>query len=104
MFLARSFDWQEGESQHFETFTGDKHYEITIDCIGKTLFEEGRIRATAWVLRPSARNFDDPNAEPKYNETRVYLTADQSRDLLKIRSKLGFGTMRMKLIEYVPEN
>lgn len=74
-----------------------------MDCIGKTLFEEGKIKAMAWVLRPSARDFDDPNAEPKYNETRVYLTADRSRDLLKIRSKLGFGTRRMKLMEYTPE-
>lgn len=69
---------------------------------GKTLFEEGEIKEITWVLRASARDFDDPNAEPKYNETRVDLTADRSRDLLKISSKLGFGTIRMKLIEYLP--
>jgi hypothetical protein len=102
VLLARSFDWQQGEFQHFEPFTGDKHYETTIDCIGKTLFEKGEIKEMARVLRPRTRDFDDPNAERKYNEIRVNLTAHRSRNLLKISFKLRFGTIRMKRIEYLP--
>ena len=100
VFLARSFDWQEGESQHIEIFNEDKHHLITLDCLGQSIFEEGDIRTTAWVIRPGAHNLDNPKAETTYSKTRIYLSADESRDLLKIKTKLGFGTIKMTLVEY----
>lgn len=100
VFLARSFDWQEGESQQIEIFTGDKHHLITLDCLGQGIFEEGDIRTLAWVIRPGAHNLDNPKAKKIYSKTRIYLSADESRDLLKIKTTLGFGTIKMTLVEY----
>ncbi len=100
VFLARSFDWKVGESQQIEIFTEDKHHLITLDCLGHALYEEGTIRTPAWVIRPGSHNLDNPKAETVYSNTRIYLSADESRDLLKIKTSLGFGTIRMTLVEY----
>ena len=100
VFLARSFHWQAGESQQLEIFTEDKHHLITLDCLGRGLYEEGTIRTPAWIIRPGSHNLDNPRAETIYSNTRIYLSADESRDLLKIKTSLGFGTIRMTLVEY----
>jgi len=100
VFMARSFDWKQGESQQIEIFTGDKHYLITLDCLGQSIFEQGDIRTPAWVIRPGSQNLDDPGAATTYSKTRIYLSADESRDLLKIKTSLGFGTIKMTLVEY----
>ena len=102
IFLARSFDWQENESQQFDVFTGKKRYLVTLDCIGKTVFLEGDIRIDAWVIRPGVLKQNDPNAKTRHSEARVYLSADASRDLLKVKTNVGLGTVKMKLIAYEP--
>ncbi len=103
IFLARSFDWQENESQQFDVFSGRKRYLLTLDCIGKTVFREGDIKIDAWVIRPGVLKQNDPDAKTRHSKARVYLSADESRDLLKIKSKIGFGTVKMKLLRYEPD-
>jgi len=102
IFLARSFDWKENESQQFDVFLGRKRYLLTLDCIGKTVFKESKINIDAWVIRPSVLKQNDPNAEIRHSKARVYLSADKSRDLLKIKTNIGLGTVKMKLIRYEP--
>jgi hypothetical protein len=102
IFLTRSFDWQENESQQFDMFSGKKRYLVTLDCIGKTVFHVGDINIDAWVIRPGVLKQNDPNAKTRHSEARVYLSADESRDLLKIRTKVGLGTVKMKLLRYEP--
>jgi Protein of unknown function (DUF3108) len=102
IFLARSFEWQVNESQQFEVFTENKLYLLTMDCIGKSIFESGDIKTPAWVIRPGVLKLNDPKAKTKHGKARVYLSADDSRDLLKIKTNIGFGTVKMKLIKYEP--
>lgn len=102
IFLARSFDWQKNESQQFDVFSGRKRYLVTLDCIGKTVFKEGEINIDAWVIRPGVLKQNDPNAKTRHSKARVYLSADKSRDLLKIKTNIGLGTVKMKLIRYEP--
>lgn len=102
IFLTRSFDWQENESQQFDVFSGKKRYLVTLDCIGKTVFHIGDINIDAWVIRPGVLKQNDPNAKTRHSEARLYLSADESRDLLKIRTKVGLGTVKMKLLRYEP--
>ncbi len=102
IFLARSFDWQENESQQFDVFSGKKRYLVSLDCIGKTVFHVGDINIDAWVIRPGVLKQNDPNAKTRHSGARVYLSADTSRDLLKIKTKIGLGTVKMKLLRYEP--
>ena len=102
IFLARSFEWKENESQQFDVFSGKKRYLVTLDCIGKTVFKEGDINIDAWVIRPGVLKQNDPDAKTKHSEARVYLSADESRDLLKIKTNIGLGAVKMKLIRYEP--
>lgn len=102
IFLTRSFHWRENESQQFDVFSGKKRYLVTLDCIGKTVFQEGDIKIDAWVIRPGVLKQNDPDAKTRHSKARVYLSADESRDLLKIRTKIGIGTVKMKLLRYEP--
>jgi len=102
VFLARRFNWDLGETQEFDVFTGKKRHIIKLICTDKTIVEEGKYRLDAWVIRPSVIDPEKPNEKPKLTNTKLYLSADKYRDLLKIKSKGKFGTIRVKIKSYTP--
>ena len=102
VFLVRRFEWDVGESQQFEVFTGKKRHMIRLICTEKTVVEEGDIQLEAWVIRPSVSDPEKPDEKPKLTDTKIYLSADPYRDLLKIKSKGKFGTIRVKVKSYTP--
>lgn len=103
IFFARSFHWQKGESQQFEIFTGKDRFWVTLDCIGEALVEEGSHKIKAWVIRPSARKIGSSKKKSVTGKTKLYLSADESRDVLKIKTRLRFGDFVLKLKHFQPE-
>ena len=102
VFLARRFQWELGASQRFEVFTGKKRHIILLICTEKTAVEEGDVQLPAWVIRPSVSDPEKPDEKPKLASTKLYLSADEYRDLLKIKSKGKFGTVHVKIKSYTP--
>jgi hypothetical protein len=91
ILLVRSLDWREGRVQQFEVFTGKKRYAVSMKCIGKGILKLNKKQIPAWIIRPHVLKLGDPNAKPRHTNARIYLSADESRDLLKIKTDIGIG-------------
>lgn len=100
IFLARSFDWVEGESQNFEVFIGKKNYLVSLDCIGKDMVNAAGETLAAWVIRPGVRKQGEDKERAIYARTRIYISADEHKDLVKIKTQLGIGTVKLSLVKY----
>lgn len=101
IFLARSFDWQLGESHQFSVFIGQKEYDVSLDCIEKVRMDLPIGKIPVWVIRPAVVKRDDSKESSGGENTLMYLSADESKDLIKIRTKLGIGSVELRLVKYV---
>lgn len=101
LFLSRSFDWSIGERHEFMVFIGKKQYEVNLDCIGMNTYQVEDSNVPVWVIRPQARKTDDDDPSFKDFKTQIYISADDSRDILKVKSDPGIGTVRLTLVKYL---
>lgn len=100
-FLARSFDWKVGKEHQFMVFTGEKQYHVTMDCIGKSTYElDGHI-IPVWVIQPGIRKTTKTEPYRVHEKTRIYIAADESKDIVKIKSQPGIGTVKLRLVKYI---
>lgn len=102
-FLARRFNWSEGETQQFEVITGNRTYLVTLVCQGQTLVAESGTKTKAWVIRPAVKNLSQPGKKSKITKTKLYVSADPHRELLKMRSETRAGTVILKMKNFVPQ-
>ena len=100
MALARSFDWKVGLSERFNVFTGRKTYIVTLNCIGQDIFVIGQDKIAAWVIAPAVIDPTKKDKKAQRKETRIYLSIDDSKDILKIRTQTAIGTVRARLIKF----
>ncbi|BCS96349.1 hypothetical protein DSLASN_19810 [Desulfoluna limicola] len=101
IFLARSFDWQLGESHQFSVFIGQKEYDVSLDCIEKMKMDLPIGNIPVWVIRPTVVKRDDGKESSGGENTLMYLSADESKDIIKIKTKLGIGSVELRLVKYV---
>ena len=102
VFLALSFDWHVGLSEQFEVFTGKKSYLVTLVCVGTTEVEHREKGVACWVIVPTVVDTSKPDKKPRFTKTKIYLSADPSRAVLKVKTKAGIGTVRAKLKGFEP--
>lgn len=100
IFLARSFDWSVGERHQFLIFIGDKQYQVTMDCIGKRNLSVADTVIPVYIIRPGTRRTDKAKESKIANKTRIYISADESRDIVKVKSESGFGSVYLRLVKY----
>lgn len=101
IFLARSFDWQLGESHQFSVFIGQKEYDVSLDCIDKVKMDLTIGKIPVWVIRPTVIKRAAGKESSGGENTLMYLSADESKDLIKIKTKLGIGSVELRLVKYV---
>ena len=100
IFLARSFDWSVGEQHQFLVFNGQKQYQVTMDCIGMSKLIVADTVIPVYIIRPGIRRTDKAKKSKISNKTRIYISADESRDIVKVKSESGFGTVYLRLVKY----
>lgn len=103
IFLARRFNWSKGEVQSFEVITGKKIYMITLACLDKGYVHDSDKKMEAWIIQPVVVRTDKQDSESRPSNTKIYLSTNHTRDLLKIKSKTVFGTVKIKLDRFVPQ-
>ena len=55
-----------------------------------------------WVISPHVRKVTDPDGPQKLHSAKIYVTADKSRDVLQIVSKVFVGSVKTKLVDFEP--
>ncbi|HMO02473.1 MAG TPA: DUF3108 domain-containing protein [Oligoflexia bacterium] len=103
-FLARAVDWQVGVTREFDVFNGKTRYLVTLAAKEeKQLKINGQWR-DVMVIVPTVKNLTDPQANQKLRSAKIYLTKDNSREILEIVSSVFVGAVKTKIKKFVPFN
>jgi len=104
-FLVRRLDWEAGMEEVFDVFTGDDQYILELKCIQKKTIEIAGENRKAWEIVPELTNLDKKKQEKedkKMNDMWIYVSADESREMLKIKVALKIGSFRIVLEKFEP--
>ena len=82
-------------------FIGEKQYAVVLDCIGKDAIEIEGNRHPVWVIQPGIRKSTETQPSSVSQKTRVFIAADESRDIVKIKTQPGIGTVTLRLVKYL---
>lgn len=100
-YLARALEWREGLEQVFEIYTGKKRYELRLTCTGRSSVETLGEKRDSWVIVPRVNLLDTGEGSPDSGDTKadikIYLSADESKDVLKIEARHTMGTFLVLL-------
>ena len=98
-FVARSMEWEKGQSRVFDTYNGKSRYLIHLSCIDIIETKLNGVMKKIWVISPSVQKIND-KAKSKLREARIYVTADEHREILKIESEVFVGTVHTVLSSF----
>jgi len=104
-FLAMSQEWKVGESRRFDMFSGESRYLIEFTAVERTEITVNGALRQAIVLCPSVKKLTDTGKDSndkKMRAARIYISADQSREILKISSDLLIGSVDTVMVGFSP--
>jgi hypothetical protein len=101
-FLARSLDWEIGDSKHFDVFNGKSRYFISLTAVErKTIRYQGENRPVI-VISPQVRNVTTTKPRSKLREAFIYVSDDEYREVLRIESSVFIGRVITELDSFTP--
>jgi hypothetical protein len=101
-FLALSMDWKVGDKRQFDTYNGRNRYLIELTAVDRTDITINGRTQKAIVISPSIKKLTDTDTQ-KLRTARIYISAGNSREILKISSDLFFGSVDTDMVAFVPE-
>lgn len=101
-FLARSLDWKVGDTREFDTFNGKTRYVITLTARDKVKMSINGETRDVWEIVPGVREAGDSKPHKKLREAKIYVTADEHREVLQIVSSVFVGSVKTTLDSFTP--
>lgn len=101
-FLARSLEWELGETKEFDTYNGNSRYLISFTAEDYTSMKVNGVERPVWVISPKVKKLTDSNPKEKLRRAWIYVTADSKREILQIKSEVFIGSVKTKLVSYEP--
>jgi len=98
-FFARSIPIEVGTKASFDVFNGKHRYLITFNV---TAIEEieimGKLRK-AFKAVPSVQKLTDTEGEKRLQAASIWISADETREILKLESKVFVGSVNATLVK-----
>lgn len=101
-FLARSLDWEIGQTRYFDTFNGKSRYLISFSATDKIKMDVNGEARDVWVIEPSVKKLNTSKQKNKLRSAKMYVTADEKREILEIDSEVFVGSVKTKLVSFTP--
>ncbi len=101
-FLARTLNWEKGQTREFDTFNGKSRYLISLTADDKKQIKVNGEMRDVWVIVPTVKNLSYPDQNSKLRRAEIYVTDDKHRDILKIVSSVFIGSVTTKLESFEP--
>lgn len=104
--IARAMPWRTGDVRTIDIFDGRRMNQVTMECIGKSEVESlGRKRST-WVVTLKIVQGDPDNLDEDdeliTDQVTVYMSDDDSREVLQIEANTKFGDIKVFLEDFQP--
>jgi len=105
-YLVRGLDWKVGHEEVFDVFGGKSRYELRLKCTEVQDVDVEGAKRRAFVIVPRVDKLDkDGKVVPpkkKPAETKIFLSADEFKDVLKIEASHTMGFFRATMNRFVP--
>lgn len=105
-YLVRALDWKPGVEKVFAVYTGKNQYELRLRCDSRVIVEIAGEKRDAWVIVPKVANLDPIKraqaSKKKPASMKIYVSADDLKDVLKIDASHTMGTFRVLLDRFDP--
>jgi hypothetical protein len=102
--VARSMPWALGDLRTIDVFDGRRMNQVTMECVGREEVETLGERRSAWVVKLKIVQGDPENIDEDdeliTDQVTVYLSADASREVLRIEADTKFGDIEVLLEEF----
>jgi hypothetical protein len=102
LFLARHLEWKAGQAESFEVFKGRQRYLVKLNCQGMVKIKVSGKERSAWVITSRVKNIDKPEKKPGMGKTVIFISADEAKEVLFIKSETKFGKITAVLDKFVP--
>jgi len=105
-YLVRGLDWKVGLEEVFDVYGGKSQYELHLKCSHIQGVDVDGVKRPAYVIIPTVKKLDENGniVEPKKKpaDTKIFVSADQFKDVLKIEATHTLGFFRVTLDRFVP--
>ena len=105
-YLVRGLDWKVGVEKVFDVYPGKYQYELRLKCDSLVTININGEKRKAWVIIPKVTNLDpEKRAEAlkkKPMSTKIYVSADELKDVLKIEASHALGNFRVLMVRFDP--
>jgi hypothetical protein len=105
-YLVRVLDWEAGRAQVFDLYTGKGQYELRLKCDSGSTIDFGGVKRKVWVIIPDLKKMDDNNRpvemKKKPSSVKIYISADEYKDILKMEASHTLGYFRVVLDSFEP--
>ncbi|MCB0352786.1 MAG: DUF3108 domain-containing protein [Bdellovibrionales bacterium] len=102
-FLARSLDWPKGTVRRFDTFDGKNRYLLKLSSVDEIEMKINGEPRKVWVISPYVKKLATNKKHDKLREARIYVTADEQREVLQIVSEVFVGSVKTQLVSFTPK-
>jgi hypothetical protein len=98
-FLARSLNWPKGTKRILDAYNGRSRYLITLTSIGEETITIMGQSKKVWVLTPQVWNLNEGQKNKRLRAAKIYITTDNSHDIVRIESEVFVGSVKAELID-----
>ena len=103
-FLARSLDIKVGSKKSFDVFNGKNRYLITFNVEGREKLKVGKNRELdCFTVIPEVVKLTDTEGEKRLKSAKIWITADDKRDIIKIESSVLVGKVKAEFVKFTPD-
>lgn len=105
-YLVRGLDWKVGLEEVFDVYGGKSQYELHLKCSHIQGVDVDGVKRPAYVIIPTMKKLDEHGnvVEPKKKpaDTKIFISADDFKEVLKIEATHTLGFFRVTLDRFVP--
>lgn len=105
-YLVRGLDWKVGLEEVFDVYGGKSQYELHLKCTHIQGVDVDGVKRPAYVIIPTLKKLDESGnvveSKKKPADTKIYLSADEFKDVLKIEATHTLGFFRATMDRFVP--
>jgi hypothetical protein len=97
VYLVLNLDYAPGAHYALDAFTGKSRYLVRIAVEKREAIRLGDALHDAWRLRLETEELTDDDPEGRHRETRVWVTPERPRRLLRASSRTFVGSIHLEL-------
>jgi len=101
-FLARTPQLEIGKSVTVDVFNGKHRFLITFSVDAKDTIQVGEVQREAYKVVPRVTRLTDTKEERRLKSAALWISADKSRDILRLESDVWIGSVKAEFDRYEP--